>query len=135
MVARSVMLFVAMLSGASMAHAAPPSGSPLQRCLADAKPSEDGLQHVTGCYQAAYARIDHALDAEYKALQARMKAARVSAPSLAGGQQAWRLYRDKWCAFEGVGEADAQAHSSTVLMCRVELTQAQLDRLRHAYQR
>jgi uncharacterized protein YecT (DUF1311 family) len=130
-----MVMFVAMLGGASMAHAAPPSASPLQQCLADAKPSEDGLQHVTGCYQAAYARVDHALDAEYKALQARVKAAHVSAPSLAGGQQAWRRYRDTWCAFEGVGEADAQARGSTVLMCRVEVTQSQLDRLRHAYQR
>jgi len=135
MVARLVALCVLVSGGVAMAHAAPPSASPLQQCLAGAKPSEDGLQHVTGCYQAAYARADHALDIEYKALQARVKAGRVPAPSLAGGQQAWRVYRDKWCAFEGVGEADAQARGSTVLMCRVELTQAQLDRLRHAYQR
>lgn len=135
MTSRLLASLVLMLGVVPMAGAAPPSASPLQQCLAGAKPSEDGLQHVTACYQAAYARIDHQLDVEYQALQAHLKTRRVPASSLVEGQRAWHAYRDKWCAFEGFGEADAQALGSTVLMCRVEVTQAQLDRLRHAYQR
>ena len=132
---RFSVLCALMLGAVPMARAEVSAASPLQQCLAHDKPSEDGLLHVTTCYQAAFDRVDHQLNVEYKALQARLQAEHVPTLSLSQGQSAWHVYRDKWCAFEGVGEADVEARSSTALMCRVEVTQAQLERLRQAYQR
>jgi uncharacterized protein YecT (DUF1311 family) len=140
MALRLLALTAILLGGGAVARADPPAPpapapSPLQACLANDTPSEGGLDHVTACYKAAFERVDGKLAAEYQALEARLKAKHVTAPALVEGQRAWRLYRDKWCAFEGLGEADAEARASTELMCRVEVTQAQLDRLRYAYQR
>jgi uncharacterized protein YecT (DUF1311 family) len=129
-------LIMLLLGSATVAHAQPPAAaSPLQACLAGDTPTAGGLDHVTGCYKAAYARDDQRLSAEYQALEGRLKDKHIPVASLSQGQAAWRAYRDQWCAFEGKGDVDLEARATTALMCKVEVTEAQLDRLEHAYQR
>jgi uncharacterized protein YecT (DUF1311 family) len=109
--------------------------SALDQCLAAEKPDDDALVYVSTCYSAAYDRADGAVNKQLDDLWARMANDGIADKDARDAMVAWHDYRDRWCRFEGEGEADPNSRGMTELMCRVELTQRLLARLGKAYQR
>lgn len=125
-----VLLASVMIAGPLCAQHRTVADPELEKCLA-AKTGLSGGDQVTGCYNAALARIDARLTTEEHNLAGKAAAAKVSAP-LVEGMHAWRAYRESWCSFEQKLESDPLARPSTGLMCRYELGQYQLTRMSQA---
>jgi uncharacterized protein YecT (DUF1311 family) len=80
------------------------------------------------CQKIELAVQDKRLNALYSSLKAASAKFGQAGELLVLGQRQWMAYRDGWCAFEAGHDAPPNPEVNG-LICRIELTKTQADRL------